>query len=282
MNDGYNDVDIYEYLMKVKQLAVNDPELFADVDSVINGWYLTRVLEANLNLPTVVGGAAIWFPWHRQYFDGLWDYYHYLEFAHSGWLSLLNRAYGPDEVAPSPPSIIDCKQSMGSILLRLRLFNDPDELTVQVEVQTADSLFTYLYLQEWGTGEVTLRLPVSASGIVTSRCIDWAGNLSGTASTSYTFQPLPLVLEVHPNPMHADSGGQLRWFVPEGISGEGRLTMYNIRGQKVLQRSLGELSDGEGVELPFTWPGWQNLGRGIYLLRLRVGAYTAHARFTIL
>ena len=282
MNDGYNDVDIYEYLMKVKQQAVSDPELFADVESLINSWHLTRVLEANLNLPASVGGAAIWFPWHRQYFDALWSYYAQLEFSQSRWISVLNRAYGADETAPYKPQVLSAQQSLGSLLLRVKLNLDPDELTLKIQVNTADSLRIFYQALDWGTTDITLRLPVSGPGTVVVQSYDSSYNLSGPASASFQFTPLPLVLEVHPNPMMKNSGGMLKWLVPDGVSGQGSLAVYNLRGQKVLERSLGSLTPGEGTALPGIWPEFMSLGRGIYLIRLKVGGHTARAKITIL
>ncbi len=79
-----------------------------------------------------------------------------------------------------------------------------------------------------------------------------------------------------------NSGGILRWTIPTGVTGEGSLEIYNLRGQKVLQRSLGVLSPGEGAALPATWPEFMDLGRGLYLLRRKVGKITARAKLTIL
>jgi len=281
MNHGFSDVDIYEYFRSVRD-NTSDPQLAAQADIVINGWYQVRVLEANLNLPSLVGGAALWFPWHRQYYDGLWTYYHHLEFAQTRWLSLLNRAYGPDETAPYTPTTIACHPSLGSMLLRLKLEIDPDELIVEVSVETSDSTFVYNYPIAYGNSDVTFRVPLHASGIVRSRSIDRAGNYSGTASTSITFNEPPLRLEVHPNPMLATIGGQFRWFIPEGQAGQGLMSIYNIKGQKVLEHDLGYLSAGEGVALPFNWPGFWKLSRGIYLLRFQVGGRHSRAKLTIL
>lgn len=281
MNDGYNDVDIYEYLRAVRA-KTSDPEMADDADTVINAWYLTRVLEANLNLPLSVGGAAIWFPWHRQYFDSLWTYYVELDFSVSRWISLLNLAYGPDETAPYTPQVLSAQQSLGSLLLRIKLNPDPDDLTLKVQIQTADSLQILDYPLDWGAEDVTLRIPVSGAGSVTVQSYDRSFNLSGPASASFQFKPLPLLLEVHPNPLLKNSGGILRWTIPTGVTGEGSLEIYNLRGQKVLQRSLGQLSPGEGAALPATWPEFMDLGRGLYLLRLKVGKITARAKLTIL
>jgi len=281
MNDGYNDVDIYEYLMAVKA-QTTDPEMFDDADSVINGWYQTRVLEASLNLPTLVGGAAIWFPWHRQYYDSLWTFYAELDFSASRWISLLNLAYGPDETVPFTPQVLSAQQSLGSLLLRIKLNIDPDDLTLKIQIQTADSLQTVYHILDWGAEDVTLRLPISGPGTVTVQSYDRSFNLSGPASASFQFNSLPLLLEVHPNPLFKNSGGIIRWTVPNGITGEGILEIFNIKGQKVLERSLGQLDGGEGAVLPSTWPQFMNMGRGIYLLRLRVGSNICRAKLTIL
>lgn len=281
MNDGYNDVDILEYLLAVKDKAWF-PAMIHHTDELINAWTQTRLLQANLNLPDNVGGAAIWFPWHRQYFDALWSFYAQLEFSQSRWISVLNRAYGPDETVPYTPQVLSAQQSLGSLLLRVKLNLDPDELTLKIQVQTADSLRIYYYALDWGTTDVTLHLPVSGPGTVVVQSYDSSYNLSGPASASFQYTALPMVLEVHPNPMMKNSGGLLKWLVPDGISGQGSLAVYNLRGQKVLERSLGLLSPGEGAALPALWPEFMSLGRGVYLLRLKVGGHTARAKITIL
>jgi len=59
-------------------------------------------------------------------------------------------------------------------------------------------------------------------------------------------------------------------------------SIFNIKGQKVLEHDLGYLSAGEGVALPFNWPGFWKLSRGIYLLRFQVGGRHSRAKLTIL
>jgi hypothetical protein len=280
MNDGYNDVDILQYLQRVSA-NTSDPMLVQDTESLVNDWYVTRVLEMQWNVPSPVGGAAIWFPWHRQYFDGWWSYYSNLDFAETYWLSLLNRAYGEDETMPYTPQALDLAQSLGSVNLKLRLPDDPDELTLQVDVITSDATQTHLFPMDLNPGIVTLRIPVAASGVIVSRCIDRAGNVSGPATVEYGYSQPALKLEAHPNPVMTNASAIIRWFVPDGIAGTGKLLMYNIRGQMALHYDLGQVASGEGGFLLNTWQGFSGLSPGVYLLRLNVGASECVAKITI-
>ncbi len=280
MNEGYNDVDILQYFARVS-VNTNDPVLAQDAESMVNDWYVTRVLEMQWNVPSPVGGAAIWFPWHRQYFDSWWTYYSKLDFSATYWLSLLNRAYGEDVAVPYTPQALDLTQSLGSVNLRLRLPDDPDELSLQVEVITSDSTQTQVFPMALNPGIVELRIPVTAPGVIVCRAIDRAGNVSGTATVEYAYAQLSLKLEAHPNPALTNSSAAVRWFVPEGMDGDGKLEMYNLRGQKVLSATLGTVHAGEGMYLLNTWQGFSSLSRAVYLLRLIVGKRECVAKITI-
>ena len=74
MNDGYIDVDIGQYLKKVMAES-GDEGLVQDATLLLDSWQNLIIKAGSINLPAEVGSAALWFPWHRQYFDGRWQMY---------------------------------------------------------------------------------------------------------------------------------------------------------------------------------------------------------------
>lgn len=283
MNDGNIDVDIGQYLKKVMAES-GDGTLVQDATLLLDSWQNLIIKAGSINLPVEVGTAALWFPWHRQYFDGRWQMYAQLDFAQTMWLSMLNRAFGKDDTPPEAPVVTSVTQSLGSVITRLELPLDPDRLEVVVDIYDADGVWQqgYRYQTEWGCRELTLRLPMQSSGTLSFSCQDKSGNQSEVAVYNYVFDAHPLKVEVHPNPLMSKTGGEIRWYIPEGEEATAELGIYNLKGQKVYGRYLGDLPAGEGKLLREDWLGDTKLPAGIYFIQLRIGKQICGSKLTIL
>ena len=78
------------------------------------------------------------------------------------------------------------------------------------------------------------------------------------------------------------TGGDIRWYIPEGEEAAAELGIYNLKGQKVYGRYLGDLPAGEGKLLKEDWLGDTNLPAGIYFIQLRIGKQICGSKLTIL
>ncbi len=285
MNTAYNDVDIAEFIASCSVIPPS-PELNYWSYQLFVKWNACVVFAGNLNIPLLaypVGSAAIWFPWHRQYFDTWWRQYRNLEFASTQWLRFLNRGLG-DAVPPDVPQVLDSSTVLGTLQFYVIQPADPDSLSYQVYLYQGESpdaeLFTYR--PEITEESFWVRLPVQQSGHVVVRCTDTNGNVSDSTSFNYAYAEPELELLIAPNPVRDRSLASARWFLPEGISGEIRLGLYNLRGQKVLDKKFLQNEPGEGIWLLSAEPGFAGLGRGIYLLRMQVGTKWRQQKLTIL
>lgn len=285
MNTAYCDVDIAEFIASCSTIPP-DPGIQYWPYQLLGKWDDCVVFAGNLNIPLIahpVGSAAIWFPWHRQYFDTWWQQYQKLEFASTQWLRFLNRGLG-DTVPPEVPEISDMTVVLGTLQFRVTQPADPDSLTFNVYLYQDDyqdpQLFTYQ--PDLSTTSFLARLPVSKSGSVSVNCIDTCGNQSETTSFDYEFSDPDLELLLAPNPVRDRSFASVRWYLPDGLEGKVELALYNIRGQKVLGRTFQQIEPGEGNWLLSAEGNFHGLGRGIYIIKLNVGNKTIRKKLTIL
>lgn len=280
MNDGDSDIDFRQFFTKVRNDASGLLEF--DAAELLALWDNATIKAGNLGLDADVGSAALWFPWHRQYFDALWQMYYQLDFAATLWLSLLNQAFGPDLVPPEQPALITYTQSLGSVIFKFRLPRDPDALSLIVRLEELEGKSEIAYPVAWGAEIVTLRIPVKKNSRLEILCRDPAQNESQNVAYNISIRPLPISLEVHPNPMVASSGSAIRWYLPADVVGQASLSIYDLKGRKLLEKNLGELNAGEGFILSKSWEGFENLSPGVYLLRIKIGDQPGRCKLTIL
>lgn len=281
MNQGFADVDVREYLSSVAVSAF-DPGMRQDAMSLLDTWALARVRSANLNLPELVGDAALWFPKYRHQFTGWAPYYLRLSFANTRWAAILNRAYGADTEVPAVPTATSWNQVLGGLNVNVAVPLDPEDMTLLVEVITNSAKATYAFFIPWNAGSRQITVPVSASGTFILSLTDSYGNSNVGGAYDFTYEAPGLTLMTAPNPLFSGSGGMIRWFVPEGLEGEAELHLYDMRGRRLLHRKLGNLGAGDGFFMPALWQGFADLSKGVYLLHLKVGSRRAQCKVTIL
>lgn len=283
MNTGYCDVDVEEFMSRCMAMYPQH-EVSYWINLTLGRWNACVVYAGSANIPhEQVGSAAIWFPWHRQYFDAWWESYSQLEFASSRWLGWLNRGLG-DEVAPEYPQVSEPSLLLGDLVFQVFVPPDPDALSIEVRVSEDDhpEPATYWFYPEYAVGEITAIIPVSSAGAVTVRCRDASGNWSEPAELSYSYNEPALELVMAPNPVRDRSLASARWYLSEAGTGEIGLELFNLRGQRVLNRSFNQAEAGQGVWLLSAEEGFQRLGRGLYMLKLRAGGKTLTRKLTIL
>ncbi len=283
MNTAYCDVDLEEFMVSCGAMYP-EPEVFYWINLTWGRWSDCVVWSGSANIPHVsVGSAAIWFPWHRQYFDTWWRQYRQLEFASTRWLSFLNRGLG-DAVAPDAPTVSGSAVVLGTLQFCVNQPADPDLLTYQVSLYQGGSseaqVFTYHPLVS--TESFWVRLPVHAAGHVVVKCVDSCENVSDSTSFAYEYSEPELELLIAPNPVRDRSLASARWYLPEGSTGGIELCLYNIRGQKVLGKNFIQHEPGEGNWLFSSEPGFDRLARGTYILRIQVGKKWRQQKLTIL
>ncbi|MBW6513366.1 MAG: T9SS type A sorting domain-containing protein [Candidatus Syntrophosphaera sp.] len=285
MNTAYCDVDIAEFIASCSVIPPSLEILYWPYQ-MLTQWEECVVFAGNLNIPLVaypVGSAAIWFPWHRQYFDGWWRQYRKLEFASTQWLRFLNRGLG-DTVPPDLPEVSEQSVVLGTLQFRIVQPADPDSLSYQVclfQGSSEDCDVSY-FNPAVSEASFWVRLPVWQFGSVTVKCMDTCGNWSESTSFQYEFPEPGLELLMVPNPVRDRLSASARWYLPDGLEGQVDLTLFNIRGQKVLSRSFQQNEAGEGNWLLSAEEEFRHLARGVYVLKLKAGSKWRQQKLTIL
>ncbi len=283
MNTAYCDVDIEEFIAACTVITAG-PELRDWLALVLAKWHECVVFAGSLNIPHAqVGSAALWFPWHRQYFDAWWLSWRKLDFAGTRWLGWLNYGLG-DPVPPGTPQIAEKSVVLGSLEFRIIQPADPDSLSYYVYLYQDGEKDTELFQfhPSLDAESFWVKLPVRSLGRVAVRCLDTCGNWSDSTSFAYEFIEPDLDLLVAPNPVRDGAVASARWYLPEGVSGEVQLTMYNMRGQRVLSNTFNQSQAGEGLWLLSAEDDFHKLGRGVYILRMQIGKKWRHRKLTIL
>jgi len=283
MNTAYCDVDVEEFMVSCWAMYPQHEVSFW-INLTWGRWYECVAWSGSANIPhSPVGSAAIWFPWHRQYFDAWWRQYSNLEFAKTRWLAFLNFGLG-DEVPPDPPQLSAPTMVLGNLTFRIIQPLDPDVLSYEVTVQedNATDPAVYTYTADYGQEGFWVSIPVVSSGSISVMAIDSCGNRSVPVELSFTYEEPGLTVLMVPNPVRARSLASVRWYLPEGMTGEVKLTLYNLRGQMVLSRSFDQQNSGEGSWMLSSEPEFHQLGRGVYILRLEIGKRHHHRKLTIL
>lgn len=275
MNDGMADVDLRQFLGKLGESGL--PGVSSLATNLSQMWN-TMVISSAATSPVFVddiGTAAIWFPDFRLNFTWGWNRYSGLSFADTGWGSYINNALG-DDVAPQVPVVISKYVDNRVLYLRVQAPNDPDALRYELRITQNgnQSIVTH----QTADNEFVMQVPVFTFGSYRLQAFDPKGNASEVVEGSYSFSEV----NVSPNPIRIKQLAMLNWLAGEEVSGELKLEIFNVKGQRLIAKELGQLSFGQGFYPLFSNPQFSGLAAGIYILRFSMGAKTFTQRFTIL
>jgi hypothetical protein len=275
MNDGMADVDLRELLIRISESGITPISLRAGYMSDIwNSMVVSSAATTPQMIPNI-GTAAIWFPDFRLNFTWGWNRYSKLRFAKTGWGSFVNRAMG-DFIAPETPNITSKRVENRVLYLYVQYPNDPDNLRYELWITENGSSRMHTFSPD--TDRIVLNAPVSAFGTYRLQAFDRSGNASAAVQGSYSFSEA----FVSPNPIRQKQLAMLTWLAGDDVSGELKLEIYNIKGQRLIAKELGQLSFGMGFYPLFSNLQFSGLPAGIYIMKTSMGSRKFTQKFTIL
>lgn len=276
MNTGLADVDIRDFLEKAQTIWTSGTQnLLSLWTSIVISSCFTNPEETGN-----IGTAAIWFPDSRFNFENGWRQYHKLNFSRSRWLSFVNSAIGNDTFPPETPILISQNLIYNTLQISLQANPDPDSLYYEITIDEGQH-FQYFYTNP-DNAVFTIMLQISQNGTYQIRAIDQSGNKSQPLIGNYTYSNPQASIIINPNPVSGTSLAVLRWWASEELAGKIQLEIYNLKGQKVINRYLGEVIAGEGNFLLSAEPKFRALPSGVYILRLHLGNRKFTKKLTIL
>lgn len=276
MNTGLADIDIRDFLEKAQTIWTSGTQnLLSLWTSIVISSCFTNPEETGN-----IGTAAIWFPDSRFNFENGWRQYHKLNFSRSRWLSFVNSAIGNDTFPPETPILISQNLIYNTLQISLQANPDPDSLYYEITIDEGQH-FQYFYTNP-DNAVFTIMLQISQAGTYQIRAIDQSGNKSQPLIGNYTYSNPQASIIINPNPVSGTSLAVLRWWASEELAGKIQLEIYNLKGQKVINRYLGEVIAGEGNFLLSAEPKFRALPSGVYILRLHLGNRKFTKKLTIL
>lgn len=276
MNTGLADIDIRDFLEKAQTVWTSGTQnLLSLWTSIVISSCFTNPEETGN-----IGTAAIWFPDSRFNFENGWRQYHKLNFSRSRWLSFVNSAIGNDTFPPETPILISQNLIYNTLQISLQANPDPDSLYYEI-TNAGGEHFQYFYTSP-DNAVFTIMLQISQAGTYQIRAIDQSGNKSQPLIGNYTYSNPQASIIINPNPVSGTSLAVLRWWASEELAGKIQLEIYNLKGQKVINRYLGEVITGEGNFLLSAEPKFRALPSGVYILRLHLGNRKFTKKLTIL
>ncbi|HQC08484.1 MAG TPA: clostripain-related cysteine peptidase [Candidatus Cloacimonas acidaminovorans] len=276
MNTGLADIDIRDFLEKAQTIWTSGTQ------NLLSLWTSIVISSCFTNPEEVgnIGTAAIWFPDSRFNFENGWRQYHKLNFSRSRWLSFVNSAIGNDTFPPETPILISQNLIYNTLQISLQANPDPDSLYYEI-TNAGGEHFQYFYTSP-DNAVFTIMLQISQAGTYQIRAIDQSGNKSQPLIGNYTYSNPQASIIINPNPVSGTSLAVLRWWASEELAGKIQLEIYNLKGQKVINRYLGEVIAGEGNFLLSAEPKFRALPSGVYILRLHLGNRKFTKKLTIL
>ena len=276
MNTGLADIDIRDFLEKAQTIWTSGTQ------NLLSLWTSIVISSCFTNPEEVgnIGTAAIWFPDSRFNFENGWRQYHKLNFSRSRWLSFVNSAIGNDTFPPETPILISQNLIYNTLQISLQANPDPDSLYYEI-TNAGGEHFQYFYTSP-DNAVFTIMLQISQAGTYQIRAIDQSGNKSQPLIGNYTYSNPQASIIINPNPVSGTSLAVLRWWASEELAGKIQLEIYNLKGQKVINRYLGEVITGEGNFLLSAEPKFRALPSGVYILRLHLGNRKFTKKLTIL
>lgn len=282
MNAMYAEIDLREFLSRA---AVNpwNGELRSAAGLLSDLWMDCVVAYSWLENTHPIGTAAVWFPQYRIYFDDWWAHYWRLDFARrTNWLSLINLAYGTDLTPPLMPVIDRINVVLSTLYLEFSQPADPDSLTYQITLRTGGDEWHQTATPAKNQRSILVTFGVDQSGQIEIRAQDPAGNWSEVNVASYQYDIPPATMIVAPNPILDPQIATLKWFTELAEPVSATLAVYDIRGRKVLVRSLGLVTSGESMYFLGADPAFRTLASGHYVAELRLGKRRITSGFTII
>ena len=276
MNTGLADIDIRDFLEKAQTIWTSGTQ------NLLSLWTSIVISSCFTNPEEVgnIGTAAIWFPDSRFNFENGWRQYHKLNFSRSRWLSFVNSAIGNDTFPPETPILISQNLIYNTLQISLQANPDPDSLYYEITIDEGQH-FQYFYTNP-DNAVFTIMLQISQNGTYQIRAVDQSGNKSQPLIGNYTYSNPQASIIINPNPVSGTSLAVLRWWASEDLAGKIQLEIYNLKGQKVINRYLGEVITGEGNFLLSAEPKFRALPSGVYILRLHLGNRKFTKKLTIL
>lgn len=276
MNTGLADIDIRDFLEKAQTIWTSGTQnLLSLWTSIVISSCFTNPEETGN-----IGTAAIWFPDSRFNFENGWRQYHKLNFSRSRWLSFVNSAIGNDTFPPETPILISQNLIYNTLQISLQANPDPDSLYYEITIDEGQH-FQYFYTNP-DNAVFTIMLQISQNGTYQIRAVDQSSNKSQPLIGNYTYSNPQASIIINPNPVSGTSLAVLRWWASEELAGKIQLEIYNLKGQKVINRYLGEVIAGEGNFLLSAEPKFRALPSGVYILRLHLGNRKFTKKLTIL
>lgn len=276
MNTGLADIDIRDFLEKAQTIWTSGTQnLLSLWTSIVISSCFTNPEETGN-----IGTAAIWFPDSRFNFENGWRQYHKLNFSRSRWLSFVNSAIGNDTFPPETPILISQNLIYNTLQISLQANPDPDSLYYEITIDEGQH-FQYFYTNP-DNAVFTIMLQISQNGTYQIRAVDQSSNKSQPLIGNYTYSNPQASIIINPNPVSGTSLAVLRWWASEELAGKIQLEIYNLKGQKVINRYLGEVITGEGNFLLSAEPKFRALPSGVYILRLHLGNRKFTKKLTIL
>lgn len=276
MNTGLADIDIRDFLEKAQTVWTSGTQ------NLLSLWTSIVISSCFTNPEEVgnIGTAAIWFPDSRFNFENGWRQYHKLNFSRSRWLSFVNSAIGNDTFPPETPILISQNLIYNTLQISLQANPDPDSLYYEITIDEGQH-FQYFYTNP-DNAVFTIMLQISQNGTYQIRAVDQSSNKSQPLIGNYTYSNPQASIIINPNPVSGTSLAVLRWWASEDLAGKIQLEIYNLKGQKVINRYLGEVIAGEGNFLLSAEPKFRALPSGVYILRLHLGNRKFTKKLTIL
>jgi hypothetical protein len=274
MNSGYADVDLRQFLQRLKQEQIIDT-------SQLLGMLDDMILASSYTLPWIesdLSSIALWYPDVRINLNNAWRIYMKLDFAKTGWLSLVNLALGADNTPPQAVELLSQDIRFGRVYLRLKAPLDVDSLYYRLQ---SDHAGFELYPAAYAT-EFELDFGIDKDGSYQIFAIDRAGNESEALSGTYLYQVPQAAILIRPNPVRDPRTAYLEWYHEAAKDQALTLTLYNLRGQCVLRQSIDVPNQTPGMLKLDQVSGFASLQRGIYFLELRSAELKLRRKLTIL
>jgi hypothetical protein len=283
MNTGEADVDVNQFLFCVANYDVSNPTAFLLWDlwqeMVIKSTYTTPHFEV---ISDGIGSAALWFPDIRYNFNNGWERYSQLEFAKTRWLSLINHALGEDTSLPACPVLITQNQVLSNLVLNCAARPDPDSLYYELVTSDDDGEHNQLSYPDPDAREFTISVSVVSAGSYKLYAIDQSGNRSLPLTGSFAYSEPACLSIVFPNPVKGTQLANLSWWADASCTGNVKLDIYNLRGQKVLSQDLGAVVPGQGDYLLSADSRFRRLAAGRYFISLQIGNVKLSNKISIL
>ena len=276
MNDGLADVDMRDFFFRLRNagygsMSISAGELADIWDDMV---YSSASTDAG-NTPHI-GSGALWFPDYRLNFAWGWQRYNRLNFTQTGWLGLINHALG-DDVPPVSPPLLSYSADENFLHLSLAGIADPDPIRYELVLTENNQSRTMMFTPDNGNESYQIHSPISAFGSFRLVAIDRNGNRSGEVTGEYSYY----LLRIYPNPVRGRQLANVSWLAAEGASGEAKLELYNIRGQRMFSRKLGTANFGAGSYPLFADEEFKSLSAGRYVLRMSLGSVTLTKKLII-